>query len=108
MLDTEEPASPTRRAQLRRPEVIRIASVVAAVSAELAAGVLLVDLDHNAVAGLLRLAAAVTLILLGVWLLWIHIARRLRDIEARLLDRIESEHEIYIRAYMDGLGHRGD
>ena len=65
-------------------------------------------MDHNAVAGLLRLAAAVALILLGVWLLWIRIARRLRRIEDRLSDRIETEHEIYIRAYLDGLGHRGD
>lgn len=107
MLDTEEPASNARHTQLQRPEVIRVGVVATVALAALAGGVILADLDHNAVGGLLRLAAAVAVILLGVWLLVLRIDRRLRDVEAQLSDRIDAEHELYIRAYMDGLSGRG-
>lgn len=104
MLDTEEPASNT---QFQRPEVIRVGVVATVAIAALAGGVVLADLDHNVVAALLRLVAAVVVILLGVWLLALNIVRRLRHIEAQLSDTIDTEHELYIRAYMDGLGGRG-
>lgn len=105
MFDTE-PDSHTRRTQLQRPEVVRVGVVVAIAIAALVGGVVLADLDHNVVAGLLRLVAAVVVILLGVWLLALTIVRRLRRIEAQLSDSIDVEHELYMRAYMDGLGGR--
>lgn len=108
MIDARS-ASKTRhhRTQLQRPEMVRIAGVITSAVAALAAGILIGDLDNNALAGVLRLAAAVAIILLGVWLLVLRVVRRLRHIEAQLSDRIDAEHELYIRAYMDGLGGRG-
>lgn len=76
-------------------EVARIGGAI--IVAALAASVIIADLQHA------RLAAV---ILLGVWL-EVRITLRLRRIEAQQADRIDAEHELYIRAYMDGLGGRG-
>lgn len=100
MLDVQ-PAS----TNLRRREVARIAGAV--IIAALAAGVIVADLDHLHVDVYALAAGGTAIVLLGAWLAEVRIARRLRRIEAQLSDQIDAEHELYIRAYMDGLGGRG-
>jgi hypothetical protein len=94
MLDTE-PASQDHRPQLQRPEAVRVGVGVTIAIVAFAAGILIADLDHNVIAGVLRLVAAVLVILLGLRQAALRIGRRLRHIEVQLSDhRIDAGHAV--------------
>lgn len=95
MPDTSTAPSHTDRTQLQRPEVVRVGVVVTIAIVAFAAGILIADLDHNVIAGVLRLVSAVVIILLALRQAVLRIGRSLRRIEVQLSDhRTDAEHAV--------------
>lgn len=95
------------RSPIRRQEVIVGGGAVVVAGAAVIASIAIPGLSTETAADILRLIAAVVLILAAVWVATQRVATRLRRIEERLADEVDAEHELYIRAYMDGLMGRG-